>query len=188
MFDLEEGGIGLKVPQNVWFIGTANHDETTLQFAPKTYDRANILEMPININSFTIKNINLSKISIPNNKILDFFKSKKINTTTESKINKYLDGTFKDICVKLGIGWGNRLKKQIRLFTPVFESLDGNIADALDQIIASKILRSIKGRYDLQETILQEMKEVLENGFKTEFKGEAIKSLKIVNDELERLK
>ena len=85
MFDLEEGGIGLKVPQNVWFIGTANHDETTLQFAPKTYDRANILEMPININSFKINGIDLSKISIPNNNILDFFKSKKVNKVTEDK-------------------------------------------------------------------------------------------------------
>lgn len=187
MFDLEEGGIGLKVPQNVWFIGTANHDETTLQFAPKTYDRANILEMPININKFKINGIDLSKISIPNNNILDFFKSKKVNKVTEDKINNYLDSTFRNICVKLGIGWGNRLKKQIRLFIPVFEALDGDIANALDHIIASKILRSIKGRYDLQETILQEMKDELENGFKTEFEGEAKKSLKIVNDELSRL-
>jgi len=187
MFDLEEGGIGLKVPQNVWFIGTANHDETTLQFAPKTYDRANILEMPINIEAFKVENVDLSKISMPNNNVLDFFKSKKTNTETEKKINNYLDGSFKTICIKLGIGWGNRLKKQIKLFTPVFEALEGDIANALDHIIASKILRSIKGRYDLQETILKEMKDELENGFNTNFKGEAKKSLKIVNAELSRL-
>jgi hypothetical protein len=30
----------MKVPENVRFIGTANHDETTLEFAPKTYDRS----------------------------------------------------------------------------------------------------------------------------------------------------
>jgi hypothetical protein len=187
MFDLEEGGIGLKVPQNVWFIGTANHDETTLQFAPKTYDRANILEMPINIEAFKIETVDFSKISILNNNFLDFFKSKKTSTETEKKINNYLDSTFKNICIKLGIGWGNRLKKQIKLFVPVFEALEGNTASALDHIIASKILRSIKGRYDLQETILKEMKDELENGFKTIFKGDAKKSLKIVNDELSRL-
>jgi len=187
MFDLEEGGIGLKVPQNVWFIGTANHDETTLQFAPKTYDRANILEMPINIEAFKIETVDFSKISILNNNFLDFFKSKKTSTEVEKEINSYLDGAFKNICIKLGIGWGNRLKKQIKLFTPVFEALEGNIANALDHIIASKILRSIKGRYDLQETILKEMKDELEKGFKTNFKGEAKKSLKIVNDELSRL-
>ena len=34
------------IPKNVRFIGTANHDETTLEFAPKTYDRSNVIEMP----------------------------------------------------------------------------------------------------------------------------------------------
>ncbi|MBK6978922.1 MAG: hypothetical protein IPH28_19000 [Cytophagaceae bacterium] len=38
----------LKIPENVRFIGTANHDETTLEFAPKTYDRSNLMEMPKN--------------------------------------------------------------------------------------------------------------------------------------------
>ena len=35
-------------PHNVWFIGTANNDETTMGFADKTYDRAFILELPDN--------------------------------------------------------------------------------------------------------------------------------------------
>lgn len=47
--DLIKGG-KLRVPKNVRFIGTANHDETTLEFAPKTYDRSNLMEMPRNKN------------------------------------------------------------------------------------------------------------------------------------------
>ena len=185
MFDLEEGGIGLKIPQNVWFIGTANHDETTLQFAPKTYDRANILEMPINIEQFEIKNIDLSKVTILNNEFINFTSSQKWNN---NKVLSYLDGNFKKICGKLGIGWGNRLQKQIKLFIPVFIALEGDEANALDHIIASKILRSIKGRYDLQETTLNQMKDELEKNFKKEFKTEAKKSLKILDNELSRLK
>ena len=45
--NLVKGG-KLKIPENVRFIGTANHDETTLEFAPKTYDRSNLMEMPKN--------------------------------------------------------------------------------------------------------------------------------------------
>ena len=30
----------LRLPDNVWFVGTANHDETTKDFADKTYDRS----------------------------------------------------------------------------------------------------------------------------------------------------
>jgi len=193
MFDLEEGGIGLKLPKNVWFIGTANQDETTLQFAPKTYDRANILEMPINISRFNIEgNVDYSKITITNEVFLNFFKSHKWNednkTDENNKVFEYLENNFKTVCNKLGIGWGNRLKKQINLFMPVFEALEGSIANAFDHIISSKILRSIKGRYDLQETTLNEMKDELETNFKNEFGGEAKKSLEIVNDEISRLK
>jgi hypothetical protein len=185
MFELEEGGIGLRIPPNVWFIGTANHDETTLQFAPKTYDRANILEMPININSFNIEPVDFSKISIPNNILLTFAKKQKWNEKNGSI--KYLEGNFKNICTKFGIGWGNRLEKQIKLFIPVFIALGGNEANALDHIIASKILRSLKGRYDLQESTLKEMKDELEKHFKNLLGAEAQKSLKIINDELGRL-
>jgi hypothetical protein len=185
MLELSEGDIGLKIPQNVWFIGTANHDETTLQFAPKTYDRANILEMPINIDRFKIESIDLSKIKISNDEFLNFTKSSKF---IDDNIMAYLNGDFKTICNKLGIGWGNRLQKQIKLFTPVFKALEGNIADALDHIIASKVLRSLKGRYDLQEQTLKEMKDELDLNFKNEFRGVAKKSLEIVNKELSRFK
>lgn len=34
------------IPQNVWFVGTANHDETTKDFADKTYDRAHVMKLP----------------------------------------------------------------------------------------------------------------------------------------------
>ena len=39
-------GRHLPIPPNVWFIGTANHDESTAEFADKTYDRAHVMEMP----------------------------------------------------------------------------------------------------------------------------------------------
>ena len=52
-----EGG-KLRVPKNVRFIGTANQDETTLSFAPKTYDRSNLLVMPKNITPVTNRESN----------------------------------------------------------------------------------------------------------------------------------
>lgn len=185
MFELEEGGIGLRIPENVWFIGTANHDETTLQFAPKTYDRANILEMPINIEKFKIESVDFSKVSILNKEFINYISSQKWQENNKSL--NYLEKNFKTICNKFGIGWGNRLEKQIKLFIPVFIALGGNEANALDHIIASKILRSIKGRYDLQESTLKEMEDELATNFKNEFGEDAKKSLKIVNDEISRI-
>jgi hypothetical protein len=43
---LFEGGNCFKIPRNVWFVGTANHDETTKDFADKTYDRSHVMQFP----------------------------------------------------------------------------------------------------------------------------------------------
>lgn len=179
-----DGEFGLKIPNNVWFIGTANHDETTLQFAPKTYDRANIMEMPKNFINFSIdKNIDRESVKACNNILLKVFEQ---NNKNVDKYVNYIneDSNFKKICNNLGVGWGNRLEKQIKQFIPLFLKLGGTQADALDHILSTKILRTIKGRYDLQENILNEMKNELEENFKNTFTHTPKKSLEIIDAEL----
>ena len=179
-----DGEFGLKIPNNVWFIGTANHDETTLQFAPKTYDRANIMEMPKNFVDFQIdKTIDRESVKVCNDLLLESFEQG--NENIDNCI-KYINekSNFKKICNNLGIGWGNRLEKQIKQFIPFFLKLGGNSADALDHILSTKILRTIKGRYDLQENILKEMKKELEENFENIFKSIPEKSLDIIDTEL----
>ena len=50
------------VPPNVWFIGTANHDETTNEFADKTYDRAHIMTLPRHEEEFEPESISESQL------------------------------------------------------------------------------------------------------------------------------
>lgn len=38
---------GIKIPKNLFIVGTVNIDETTYMFSPKVLDRANIIEFPI---------------------------------------------------------------------------------------------------------------------------------------------
>lgn len=181
-----DGEFGLKIPDNVWFIGTANHDETTLQFAPKTYDRANIMEMPKNFINFSLdKYIDKESVKSCNQVLLKVFEksNKNIDNCIEYIAEK---SNFKKICNNLGIGWGNRLEKQIKQFIPMFVKLGGKQADALDHILSTKILRTIKGRYHLQENILNEMKQELEENFKEKFKSIPKKSLEIIDTELSK--
>ena len=183
----EDSTFKLQIPDNVWFVGTANHDETTLQFAPKTYDRANIMEMPKNHTSITIKNdIDLEYVLTDIDGLLENFSLAEEEDITS--FHKYLakNGNFKIICNKLGIGWGNRLEKQIDKFIPIFIQLGGTEADAMDHILSSKILRTIQGRYDLQEKTLKEMKDELENNFANVFGDFPEKCLDIIDQELEK--
>jgi hypothetical protein len=112
----EDGTFKLQIPDNVWFIGTANNDETTLQFAPKTYDRANIMEMPKNYTSITKDDkVDLDFVLTDANGLLENFSLADEEDTTSFHSYLAKDGNFKKICNKLGIGWGNRLEKQICL-------------------------------------------------------------------------
>ena len=58
------GGKMLRIPSNLWFVGTANHDETTMDFAPKTYDRSHVMEMPRNRDNFKPVNVEERIISL----------------------------------------------------------------------------------------------------------------------------
>lgn len=184
---IADEGYKLQIPDNVWFIGTANHDETTLQFAPKTYDRANIMEMPkSHIQVQKDDKIDLDYILTDNESFLINF-----SLAEEEDIrsfHNYLadNGNFKKICNKLGIGWGNRLEKQIKKFIPIFIQLGGTNADALDQIISSKILRNIQGRYDLKGSpLLNDMQTELETNFFNIFGDIPTKSIELLEQEIE---
>ena len=184
---IAEEGYKLQIPDNVWFIGTANHDETTLQFAPKTYDRANVMEMPKNHTSIVIeKNTDLDFILTDINGLLENFLLADEEDITI--FHNYLanNGNFKIICNKLGIGWGNRLEKQIKKFIPIFIQLGGTQADAMDQIISSKILRNIQGRYDLKGSLLlKDMQTELETNFFKIFGNIPTKCIELLEQEIE---
>jgi hypothetical protein len=180
------GTFKLQIPDNVWFIGTANHDETTLQFAPKTYDRANVMEMPKNHSNVDIDlNYDSEYVIMDNESFLENFD---VENYSFKMIENYLSKSsqFKLICNKLGIGWGNRLEKQIKNFIPVFRKLGGTEADAMDHILSSKILRNIQGRYDLSEIALKEMKDELETNFTEIFGDYPEKCLSIIDQEIDK--
>ena len=43
---MDDSGTAIMLPGNVWFVGTANQDESTLEFADTTYNRSYVLELP----------------------------------------------------------------------------------------------------------------------------------------------
>lgn len=59
---------GLYIPQNVFFVGTVNIDETTYMFSPKVLDRAFVIEMntspPSSLRDNTSSTITMAELSI----------------------------------------------------------------------------------------------------------------------------
>ncbi len=156
----------LPLPDNVWFVGTANHDETTKDFADKTYDRSFVLELPGRPVAFDLED-RPPREPVAYKALLDAFE-KSFEEHADAAENAlhwmedYLRDTMGD---RFGIGWGGRLEKQIKQFVPVVLSSGGSLGEALDQMVTSRIIRKIDGRHDILEEDLDTLKETLEESW-----------------------
>lgn len=159
-------GREILLPPNVWFIGTANQDETTNAFADKTHDRAFVLDLPK-------QEERGEKFSRPDVQAPWSFESlaKRFDAACKTHAAHTLtlvkhvnaSGLTTVLNDRFGLGWGNRLERQMRRFVPVVMAAGGTDALALDHLLASRMFRDgkVTGRYDVKPDDLLEVKQAL---------------------------
>ena len=182
----------IKIPQNVWFIGTANHDETTKQFADKTYDRAHVMEIKKSTEKVDTNNISSEQYSYAS-LIQRFEQAQKEYKSTVDTIFQTLKGsTLEKALNAIEVSWGNRLERQAQIFIPVYMAMGGTASEALDHLLATKVFRKgkVTGRYDTRdekiETILSGLDEIwIQLGFSNESPET---SWELLQQDIERLK
>ncbi len=158
-------GRHLPIPPNVWFIGTANHDESTAEFADKTYDRAHVMEMPRKTEAahFTVDTKG-QRNSISYKQLEDAFEAAAISrkTAIDSATTWLRRAPFADdLQQRFRVGWGNRLEHQLARYLPVVVDSGGTVGEAMDHLLATKVLRKLKDRHDVRATALEELREKL---------------------------
>lgn len=160
----DHGGLYLPLPENVWFIGTANHDETTKDFADKTYDRAHIMELPRQ--PLMIDPVEFDRVAEPvsfRNLLNAFQDAEDTYEGDATKAKTFLNLQFSEMLrQQFGLAWGNRLERQIDRFVPVILASGGTLGEALDHVLATKVLRKLTGRYDVKVRDLRDLKEHVE--------------------------
>jgi len=186
---LSENGKELRIPENVWFVGTANHDETTKDFADKTYDRSHVMELPRHTESFALSKPKLSRpISL---KALhnSFSSAKQKHQSETAKAYDFLHNNIGDfLAQRFQVGWGNRLEKQMGFYVPVVISAGGNVGEATDHILATKLLRKIRDRYDNRpEDIMTLLDRLKSEWMQLDTNSQPNKSVTILKQELHRL-
>ena len=186
---LTDGGTKLMVPSNVWFVGTANHDETTRDFADKTYDRAHVMELPRTRTKFAPENFQ------PRNPI----SLRALECAFESAIDAHRDNAaeaYEFLEEQLGdtlgrrfrVGWGNRLERQINRYLPVVVAAGGSVGEATDYMLTTKLLRKIRDRHDNRpEDIVALRDRVLTDWSQIDQETKPVRSLKLLANELHRL-
>lgn len=183
----------LSIPKNVRFIGTANHDETTLEFAPKTYDRSNVIEMPRNCPNDKIPNFE-KKYNVTYDWLSKKFKEAEDKHVKECKIfDEFIkDDVLLDLLAERGIGVGNRFEGQAKRFLSVFveagENIKEDTAKAADHLMTTRLLRTLKDNYDLGYDTLDDFKERYKLVFYDHFGREPIEAIELIEKELDKKK
>ena len=137
---LKEGQ--LKLPENMWFIGTANNDDSTFAISDKVYDRAMIMNLDKKTHVFYADETKSEKISYQ--RFTELVKrAKKEYAITGRKLRqvKELD---KYLITNFHITFGNRIMKQLKDYVATYVACGGTEEEAVDDIIAKKIMRKLE--------------------------------------------
>lgn len=137
---LKDGRI--KLPPNMWFIGTANNDDSTFAISDKVYDRAMILNLDTKSERYVAPRTEKVHISYEQFNALvaeaiEEYDISKRNMKRLEELDKYLIEHFH-------ITFGNRIMKQIKTYIPVYVSCGGDELDALDDILSKKVIRKLE--------------------------------------------
>jgi hypothetical protein len=174
-------GIQMSIPANVWFVGTANRDETTKDIADKTYDRAHIMELPDTHANANGTREDAQSEFIPTEgyeSLLKLFEE----VVGDNKHLKDVDNTLQflnslreGMANILPLTWGNRLEKQIRQYIPVILACGGDITEAIDHILVTRILRKLRDRYDVSAEGLQALQKHIDKDWRKFETAEVLK-------------
>lgn len=132
----------LKIPSNMWYIGTINNDDSTFMVTDKVYDRA----MPIDINDKgqVFEPIDTDPMDI-NFTYLDklFKQAMEENAVTQDTLDK-IEIMDNYVIQHFRIAFGNRIVAHMKKFVPVFVGCGGDEIEAVDYFLARKVLRKFE--------------------------------------------
>ena len=129
----------LTLPPNMWFIGTANNDDSTFAISDKVYDRAVIIDIDKKFELFEPEDADPMPLDC--NHLYKLFEEAKenhiINPDNIEKIGKldlYVIEHFR-------VAFGNRIMRQIYNFVPVYMDCGGTELNGIDFILVKKVFR-----------------------------------------------
>ncbi|MDX9691445.1 MAG: hypothetical protein RBT45_03255 [Acholeplasmataceae bacterium] len=139
-------GTTLKVPSNVWFIGTANRDESTFVISDKVYDRAHTMNFTKRAPKVRNYSNPISRQYYDYQTINDLFIEAKRQGTFDAEQNELIKNV-EALLSPFNISFGNRILKQIEDFVNVYKACFSNADvenEAIEKILLSKVVAKLE--------------------------------------------
>ena len=130
------------IPNNVFYVGTINNDDSTFAVADKVYDRAIPIDLDDRATVFEAPDTEGLPINMEYLTSL-YDKAKKDHPLSEEalmeldKLDSYLIEHFR-------LTFGNRILRQMKDFVPCYVACGGTEIDGIDFMFAKKILRKFE--------------------------------------------
>lgn len=181
---LENGTV--KIPENSYFVGTANKDDSTFTITDKVYDRAITTEFDYKNDAFVTEGdcdpVKLSYSKL-NGLYTEAISNEEYRLTREDydKINAISDFVYD----QFGIAIGNRILTQIDNIVPVFVAAGGTKECAIDFMVSKKLISKVEGRFE--EYVKNALKQLLVLINKTYGEKALPRTEKVINNILRTL-
>lgn len=135
-------GRKIKVTDNIWFVGTANRDESTFEISDKVYDRAQVVSLNRKgVSEGNYTPVNAKYISV--DKLDALFQDAITKNKYKEKVVERLNDLDSVLMEQFDLSFGNRIVTQTINFVGVFTAAGGTLENALDYQISTKILRKV---------------------------------------------
>lgn len=144
----------IRIPKNVWFIGTANRDESTFEITDKVYDRAQVLNFNIRAKGKKISG-NVPQVYLTYNELIDMFSLARASRAFDAENNEILNNVETVLRTYFRVSYGNRIQDQMNSFVPVYiasgvdiksseKDIEALEIEAIDYQLTNKVLRKLE--------------------------------------------
>ena len=131
----------VKLPENMWFMGTVNNDDSTFAISDKVYDRAMVMNLDKKCEPFECEDHAPMRISA--DQLEGLAKAARTRYAVTDRNMRRIRKLDKYLIEKFRITFGNRIMKQLVGYVPVYVACGGKETDAIDDILSKKVFRKL---------------------------------------------
>lgn len=132
----------LRLPGNLWYIGTINNDDSTFMVTDKVYDRAMPIDINEKIDPFACRE--QEAMDINSSYMEALFKDAQEKYAVSDKGINIINKLDDYVIHHFRIAFGNRIMKQLKDFVPVYVACGGDEVSGIDYFLAKKVLRKFE--------------------------------------------
>ncbi len=142
-----KNGHTLPIPTNVWFIGTANKDESTFEISDKVYDRAHTMNFNKRAPKITSFGEALNPQFLPYSVFDKLLKEAKENGVFDAEDNPLIQ-KVEALLLPYNISFGNRILRQmedfVKIYCACFDNQEKALNMAIEKILFSKVVSKLE--------------------------------------------